>query len=181
MTDIQRTSDSSKAVRARARRRLAPVPFEQQLALIANRCGAEVALMPDDRVALTGTLDGIGQMLAFIKWSGRYVSSTDPVPTPVAGVFLANIQLARGIQPHAVRQAAPRRKLPRWAFWSIIGGVTTLVGGLVWLAVAIATFIAEHLAVASVIAVGLAVLVAVLVGNRAGGTTITGTFQGKIR
>jgi tetrahydromethanopterin S-methyltransferase subunit D len=176
MTDIQRVPQRTPA------NMRYPGAFREQLAMIAEQCGGEVVLLPNYRATLIGVPGEVGQMLAAIRAAGRFVSASALAPTGVPGQFFTNVRLAPLIQPppYAVRQGAPRRKLPRWAFWSIIGGVVAFVGGLVWLAVAIATVIAEHLAAASVVAIGLAVLAAVLVGNRAGGTTITGTFQGKI-
>ena len=161
MTDIQRR----------------PAATLQQL---AQQAGVEVVRMPGNQLALTGTLAGVGQLLAVIERTGRLVSSTTPVATGVAGQVLVNVGLAPRVQIHAARQPAPRRKLSPRALWLIVAGVLLLVAGIGWLVYAVMAAIAANLAVALLIVGAVVVVLAKLGVGSEQGKTFSGTFQGKI-
>lgn len=181
MTDIQPIEKSSARVRGRAVQRPLPPTFQQQLAIIAQRCGGQVVFLHNGDVSLTGTPGVVGQLIAVSERTGRLVAQGRPMPVGGDDRVLVNVRLVPRVQPHAVRQAAPRRKLPRWAFWSIIGAVIAFVGGLGWLVYKAVNAILANLAAASVVAIAVAVVIAAVVGNRSGGgKTFSGTFQGKI-
>lgn len=153
--------------------------LRQQLAVIGERCGGEVTFFPGGAATLTGTTSEVAQLLRAIRLSGRLVSSTAPVPTGVNGYVLVNVRFAPRLQPHAFGPAEARRRLPRWAFWSIIAGVVAVVVGFVWLMVIAVKVALSNLPV--LLIAGLVVTVIVVLGARSGrGKTFSGTFQGKI-
>lgn len=171
MTEIQHTT-----------RRL-PVTFDQQLALIADRCGGEVVTLPGHRATLTGTPGEVAQVLAIIRNTGRLVSNTLPVPTGVPGQVLVNVRLVPPPQRHVQLVAAPRR-LPRWAFWSIVTGVVVLaVGGLAWLVYTVVTAVLSDPFIAAVVVLGVIAIAALVLrgkGRSGGSKTFSGTFTGRI-
>lgn len=146
-----------------------------------TRFGGVIVSLPGDRAALTGTLDEVAQILAAIERTGRLVSATAPTPTADPGQFLINVRLVPRVQAHAVRQAAPRRKLSKRAIWAIVGGGLAFVGGLGWLVYAAITAIKANLPAVLVI-LGIVVAALVVVGKSAGGAgkTFSGTFQGRV-
>lgn len=139
--------------------------------------GGEIVRL-GDRATITGTLEEVGRILARIKATGQLVSWTPPVPHGTGEKVLVNVRLAPRVQAHAVRQAVPRRKLPRWAVWSIAGGVLALGAGIGWAIYAAVAAIVANLAVALVIAGAVVVLLVVL--GKGGGKTFSGTFSGRI-
>jgi hypothetical protein len=64
---------------------------------------AEVAWLPGDRAAVTGTVAEVAAMLAQLRAAGRLVAATMPAPTGVPGQMLVNCRLAPMVQ----RRAAP--------------------------------------------------------------------------
>lgn len=167
-------------VRAAARQRLALATFAQTLQLIAERCGGEVVLLPNDRATLTGDPGAVGQMLASIQATGRLVSSTTPALTGVAGQVLVNVRLVPRMQAHGVRQAAPKRRLSKRAIWLIIAGVLALIAGLGWLAYVAVNAVMANLPVVLLIVGAVVVAFCLLGKSSGGGKTFSGTFKGKI-
>lgn len=147
-----------------------------------SHCGGEIVHLPGDRATLTGTPGDVGQLLATIQRTGRLVSSSLPVPTGVPGQVLVNCRLLPlVVRSTAARPTPVRRRLPRWAFWSIIGTAVAVVAGLGWLVYSAVKAVAEN--PGPFIAVVVAVLVVLLLaggGLGGGGRTFSGTFRGRI-
>ncbi len=147
-----------------------------------STCGGEIVHLPGDRATITGSPGEVGQALATIQRTGRLISSSLPVPTGVPGQVLVNCRLVPlAVRGPATRPAPARRRLPRWAFWTIIGVAVAAVAGVGWLIYSAVRAVAENPGPFVAVLVGL-VVVLFLAGGAAGGggRTFSGTFKGRI-
>lgn len=150
---------------------------------IEQRDRVEVTPLGPGRALVVGSYDGVRAHLARLSRAGRLVEAAAPVPVDGrAGTYQATVRQLREVRPVVTSPAYAPRWYHDWrAVASVAAACVVALGGVVWLAYVVLSWIVAALVAAAPILLGLLVLIILTSAGGGGGGTFSGTFSGRWR